>query len=410
MKHELLYLLLIFALMVIPRALQRFRIPAPITCLLFGIGAMLVLGRDVHDPVVTLLSMLGISSLFLFAGLEVDPQALRRGLWPLFVHLTLRVVNLVLFAWLGWRFLDLGWQASALLALALLTPSTGFILDTLDRLGLDAEERFWITNKAIAAELMALAALFFVLLADDPMQLGLSSLAMLGLAVALPLSYLAFARLIIPHAPGSEFSLMVMMGFSAAFITYKLGVYYLVGAFLAGLVARLLQQRLPKLTSHDTLNGLKLFATFFVPFYFFHAGTEISRDALSFEALGLGLLMTVLVVPYRVGLVWLQRRILFRAERRPSTLRVSLALSPTLVFTLVLASILHAQFAISGALFGGLILYTIINTLVPSLLLRSPFDVDPVRDPEPEAASALAAGSAADGIRMASTPPAPEQH
>jgi len=192
---------------------------------------MLALGSGVHDPVVTLLSTLGISSLFLFAGLEVDMRALRRGLWPLLVHLAIRIGNLCLLAWLGWRYLDLGWQAAALVALALLTPSTGFILDTLERLGLDEEERFWVTSKAIAGELLALAALFVVLQADDPVQLGLSALAMAALMVGLPLLYVAFGRWIAPHAPGSEFSLLVMAGFVAAFITYKLGVYYLVGAF-----------------------------------------------------------------------------------------------------------------------------------------------------------------------------------
>ncbi len=44
MSHELIYLLLIFALLVIPRALQRFSLPAPLTCLLFGIIGMLWLG------------------------------------------------------------------------------------------------------------------------------------------------------------------------------------------------------------------------------------------------------------------------------------------------------------------------------------------------------------------------------
>src|SRR3546814_2838230 len=102
-----------------------------------------------------LLSTLGISSLFLFAGLEVDLRELRRGLWPLLTHLAVRIVTLAGAAWLAWHYLDLGWQASALLALALLTPSTGFILDTLERLGLDEEERFWVTSKAIAGELLA---------------------------------------------------------------------------------------------------------------------------------------------------------------------------------------------------------------------------------------------------------------
>lgn len=375
MSRELTYLLLIFALLVIPRALQRFRLPAPITCLLFGLAAMLWLGDRLHDPVVGLLSTLGISSLFLFAGLEVDLQALRRGLWPLVAHLALRVGTLVLLGWLGWRYAGLGWQAAGLLALALLTPSTGFILDTLERLGLDEEERFWVTSKAIAGELLALAALFVVLQAGDPVQLGTSSLAMVALLVGLPLLYLAFGRWIVPHAPGSEFSLLVMVGVVAAYITYALGVYYLVGAFIAGLVARLLRERMPRMASDENIRALRLFATFFVPFYFFHAGTQIARDALTLEALGLGLLLTAVVVPLRVGMVWLQRRVLFRREHHHSTFRVAVALTPTLVFTLVLADILYTRFGLSGTWTGALVLYTTLNTLLPSLLLRVPFDL-----------------------------------
>lgn len=384
MSRELTYLLLIFALLVIPRALQRFRLPAPITCLLFGLAAMLWLGDRLHDPVVGLLSTLGISSLFLFAGLEVDLQALRRGLWPLVAHLALRIGTLVLLGWLGWRYAGLGWQAAGLLALALLTPSTGFILDTLERLGLDEEERFWVTSKAVAGELLALAALFVVLQAGDPVQLGVSSLAMVALLVGLPLLYLAFGRWIVPHAPGSEFSLLVMVGVVAAYITYALGVYYLVGAFIAGLVARLLRERMPRMASDENIRALRLFATFFVPFYFFHAGTQIARDALTLDALWLGLLLTAVVVPLRVIMVWLQRRVLFRREHHHSTFRVAVALTPTLVFTLVLADILYARFGLSGTWTGALVLYTTLNTLLPSLLLRLPFDLAEVaRDDMP---------------------------
>lgn len=374
MSNELIYLLLIFALLVIPRAMQRFKLPAPITCLLLGLGAMLVFGERTHDPVITLLSTLGISSLFLFAGLEVDVAALRQGLARLLVHLAVRSIALVGVGWLAWRYLDVGWQAAALIALALLTPSTGFILDTLERLGLDKEERFWVTSKAIAGELMALALLFVVLLADDPVQLGASSAVMLAMIVGLPLLFIALGRWVVPHAPGSEFSLLVMVGLVAAYVTYKLGVYYLVGAFVAGLVARLLRLRMPRMASDDNIHALRLFATFFVPFYFFHAGTQISRDALSWEALGLGIALTMVALPLRIGVIWLQRRAMF-GEQHHSSLKVAVALAPTLVFTLVLAEILHSRFDISGALFGALILYTTLNTLMPSLLLRMPFDV-----------------------------------
>ena len=382
MSQELVYLLLIFGLLVIPRALQRLKIPAPITCLALGIGAMLAWGDRTHDPVVVLLSTLGISSLFLFAGLEVEIQALRRGLGRLLVHLGIRVGSMLVVGWLGWRYMDLGWQAAALLALALLTPSTGFILDTLERLGLDEEERFWVTSKAIAGELLALAVLFVALQAGDPMQFAASSGAMVALLVGLPLLFMALGRWVMPHAPGSEFSLLVMVGMVAAYVTFNLGVYYLVGAFIAGLTARLLQDRMPKLASFDNIHALRLFATFFVPFYFFHAGTGISRDALTWDALLIGLAITAIVLPLRVGMIWLQRRILFK-ENHESAMRVSVALAPTLVFTLVIAQILYERFQLPGPLFGGLVLYTVLNTLLPSLVLKQTFDIDPLTDVPP---------------------------
>ncbi|MEO5827180.1 MAG: cation:proton antiporter, partial [Luteimonas sp.] len=208
-------------------------------------------------------------------------------------------------------------------------------------------------------------------------ELGVSSLAMLGLLVGLPLLFIALGRWVMPHAPGSEFSLLVMVGMVAAYVTFSLGVYYLVGAFIAGLTARMLRDRMPRLASPDNIHALRLFATFFVPFYFFHAGTMISRDALSWDALATGLVITAVVLPLRVGVTWLQRRVLFRESPR-SALRVSVALAPTLVFTLVLAEILHARFALSGALLGGLVLYTVLNTMLPSLLLGSTFDIDPL--------------------------------
>ncbi|WP_420009244.1 cation:proton antiporter [Xanthomonas sacchari] len=398
MSHELIYLLLIFALLVIPRALQRFKMPAPLTCLLFGIIAMLAMGPRAHDPVVTLLATLGISSLFLFAGLEVDPKALRRGLWPLLLHLVVRGATLFGVGWLAWRYAALPWQAAGLLALALLTPSTGFIIESLGRLGLDEEERFWVTSKAIAGELLALAALFVILQAGDPWQMGLSSLALVAMLVGLPLLFVALGRWVAPQAPGSEFSLLVMVGLIAAYITYSLGVYYLVGAFIAGLVARLLRQRMPLLASDENLQAVRLFASFFVPFYFFNAGTKVPSGALSLQALGLGLAMTACVLPLRIGILWLQRRVLF-GEGARSSLRVSLALSPTLIFTLVLAGILRDRFAIADALFGALLLYAALTTLLPALLLRMPFDVSPL-----EAAPATPADPAS-----AQAPTAPDE-
>ncbi|EWS77818.1 cation:proton antiporter [Xylella taiwanensis] len=388
MNRELIYLILIFALLVIPRALQRFKIPAPLTCLLFGVGTMLVMGGRPHDDVIVLLSTLGISSLFLFAGLEVDLQALRRGLWPLVAHLLIYSVVLFCLGWLVWRYVGLTWQVAGLLALALLTPSPGFIIDSIGRLGLNEHERFWVVNKAIASELLALTVLFFVLQASDPWQMALSSGVLAVLLVGLPLLFVALDRWVVPQAPGSEFSLLVMVGMIAAYATYKIGVYYLVGAFITGLIARLLHQRMPHLASEENLNAVRLFASFFVPFYFFRAGTNVSPDALSFEALGLGILITMVVLPLRIAVIWVQRRVMFGEDFR-SSLRVSLALVPTLIFTLVLAGILRDRFAIPEVLFGALLLYAAFTTLLPSLIFRvlpTPIEPSQSGDQPPRAA------------------------
>ncbi|WP_379653720.1 cation:proton antiporter [Pseudoxanthomonas sp. UC19_8] len=394
MSQELIYLLLIFGLLVIPRFLQQFKLPAPLTCLAFGVVAALIIGKPVEDGVVALMASLGISSLFLFAGLEVDPKALRKGWKQLVIHLVARSASLAVVAWLAWRYAGLSWQAAALLALALLTPSTGFIIDTLGRLGLDAKEQFWVTNKAIAGELLALAALFVVLQsASPPLEMLGSTLALLAMLVGLPLLFIALGRWVLPHSPGAEFSLLVMVGVIAAYVTHLIGVHDLVGAFVTGLVARLLRQRMPTLASHDNLHAVRLFASFFVPFYFFYSGTKVPAGALSLGALGVGLALTAVVLPLRVGLLALQRKLTFGESFRTG-LRIGTALAPTLIFTLVLAGVLRERFAIPDALFGGLLLYATLTTLLPSLVFRTPFDVDPV-ETAPERYAPAAGGAAA---------------
>lgn len=74
---ELTCVALPFALFVVPRILVRSRIPAALTASALGAGSGMGLGLFVEDHTVHLLSTLGITSLFLFAGLEVDLSLLR---------------------------------------------------------------------------------------------------------------------------------------------------------------------------------------------------------------------------------------------------------------------------------------------------------------------------------------------
>ena len=383
MSLDLAYIALLLALFVIPRLLQRFRIPSAVSSLGLGLLSGMGLERFRGDPTVGLLSTFGIVALFLVAGLEVDVDGLRSARRVLAQHLAIRALSLALVTVALGAALGTDLQASILVALALITPSTGFILDSLDVFHLTGQQRFWVKTKAIATEIVALGVLFVVVQAGSLRDLGLSTLALVALVVALPTAFRLFARHIIPYAPRSEFTFLVIVAVTAAVVTKHLGAYYLVGAFLVGLVARRCREFLPTMVSERTTHAVELFAAFFAPFYFFHAGVEIRAEDLSWGSLLAGLAFVAVMVPYRVGGLVLHRRLALGEPPREG-LRTAVALLPTLVFTLVLADLVRTRFQAPAFVFGGLVFYAVATTLFPGFVLRLPppdYEAPRVEDP-----------------------------
>ncbi len=370
-SQEFQYVLLLFVLFVLPRALQRFRLPAAISCVGLGALAGIGLGMFREDAAVNLLSTFGIVSLFLFAGLDVESTVLRRNASFLLQHLVIRVVALVLLTVAISLIFEMSIQPAVLLALALTTPSTGFILDSLGSLGVSEHERSWIKSKAIATELVALAILFLAL---QPMTVRqvLTSVLILGVMVAfLPLVFRLFASVVLPHAPKSEFAFLLMVAVVCALVTRQLGAYYLVGAFVVGLAAQRFREQLPAIASEQMVHAVEVFASFFVPFYFFHAGVSLQGEDFTPAAIGLGIGLLAVLVPLRVGLVAFHRSVALGESTRGGV-RIGMAITPTLVFTLVIAEILRERFSLSPVLFGGLVVYTLLNTVIPGFFLRLP--------------------------------------
>jgi Kef-type K+ transport system membrane component KefB len=378
-RTTFIYLAAVFGLLVIPRALQRFRLPAPLTCFAFGIIVAGFFKPLIHDSVISYLSTLGIAALFLFAGLEVDLSELRRQLPSLAANFAVRGLVLVACARLTAIYFHLGWQIDCLIALALLTPSTGFILDMLPHSGLDHTEQSEVALHAVAGEVTAVFLFMVISQAGSIKTLLISGSAVVLLIALMPLLFLALGRWVVPYAPGTEFSLLLMVGLICAVITETLGVYYLVGAFVAGLVARSLNKRMKTLASTENLDAIRLFATFFIPFYFFHNGLGVPTAALAFSSLLYGLVLSACLIPIRLAVVWLQSRFMQHRAHRGSV-RVAIALTPTLIFTLVIAEILRENFSISPPLYGGLLVYAAIASILPSLTLPAFAEttVDPV--------------------------------
>jgi Kef-type K+ transport system membrane component KefB len=367
-SRTLIYLAVVFGILVIPRALQRFRLPAPLTCFVLGIAVASVFKSLTGDRVTAVMATLGIASLFLFAGLEVNLIEIRRQLARLSGHLGFRGLFLIGTAWLAMRYLHMSWQPASLFALGLFTPSTGFILDTLPESGLDAGEQTEVAISAIAGEITALLVLFVVSQAGSITTLVISSGALVLLIVLTPLFFLALGKYVVPYARGSEFSLLLMVGIICAVISQNLGVHVLLGAFVAGLVAGLLKKRMATLASDENLRAVRLFASFFVPFYFFHEGLEVPSGALVLKALVYGLCFSAVLIPVRIGKEWFECRYVC-GRTSQSGVRVAVALSPTLIFTLVIAGILHKTFHVDDALYGGLLVYAAISTILPSFVL-----------------------------------------
>lgn len=367
--QDLTYVVLLLALVVVPRALQRYGIPGAVTSLLLGLAAGLTGVLEMSDTL-QLLSTFGIVALFLFAGLEIEGAVLRRNSRTLIQYAGIWIVLTAVTMLLATTVLKFQWRVSAILALALLTPSTGFILSSLDAFGLDAGEREAVKSKAIGAELIALLLLFVALQSTSIAQMLIATAALGGIVVFIPIALRFFAAVVSPYAPRSEFAFLLMVAVVCAFATRKLGVYYLVGAFAVGIAAQRFRERMPALSSEKMIDALEAFGSVFIPFYFFRAGLEIPNDALSWSGLAWGLGLAVVFVPLRIGVTALHRRYTI-GESAEQGKRVGIALVPTLVFTLVLAHMLQTRFAAPNYLIGGLILYAIINTTLPAFLLRS---------------------------------------
>lgn len=402
LSPEVLYLLLVFGLFIVPKMLQRFRLPSAVTSVVLGAAVGLLTHSLADDATVKLFSTLGIVALFLFAGLEVDFDELREARGVLLEHLAIQLALLAVVTVLVGALMVPSPRAALLVALAVVTPSTGFILDSLPSFGLSEREQFWIKSKAVATEIVALVVLFVALQSQTVTQLAVASGALIALILVVPLLFRFFARVILPFAPKSEFAFLVIVALICAFATRKLGVYYLVGAFIVGVAAQRFRKELPSLTSDKMLASVEVFASFFVPFYFFGAGLHVSADDLTWSALLGAVALIVVVQPLRLWSVALHRRMSLRENWR-ATLRVATPLLPTLVFTLVLAEILEEGFMTPPWLFGALTIYALAGTLFPAFGLGRPA-------PDPDLIAPVIAPPPMPGEPAGDPPAVPSAH
>ena len=368
---EFQYFLLFIFILLIPKIILRFGLPTGITAVFFGVATQMGLGWFQDDELVLMLSRLGITSLFLFAGLEVDVDELKKDRKALSFHLlTSLALQLALAVVLSYIF-DMGLRVSILLSLGLMTPSTGFILSSLKAYDLTPLQTKWIKSKAISGELLALVIMYVVLQSQSLSAFFVSSLVLILMILALPILFKFFLKRVVPYAPDSEVVFLLLIALLCGVITKKIGIYYLVGAFLVGMTAGRFSHFMASKNSDKFLYSVSLFFSFFIPFYFYRAGLTFDLSSMNMMGVLYGIVFLAALMPIRYMSSLFSIRF-FIDQTFEKNRMVAMPLVPNLIFGLVIASIITQSYSdqINGELVTGLIVYTLVASILPWVFLN----------------------------------------
>lgn len=368
--HDLEYLAVFSLVLILPKVLMRFRIPSGITALLIGV-IIAVLDPDLKaDNLFRFLSQIGITSLFLFAGLEVEFEELKEDRIYLTKYMTKSLIILFGIAYGISNYFKLPFQESFIYSLGIFTPSAGFILNSLHSFDIGVDQEYWIKSKAISKELVAVVLLFFALQSGDLKALAISSVFFICMFLLLPVLFRLFFKFVSPYAPNSEVPFLVVLSLIAGVLSKEMGAYYLVGAFIVGIVGGQFKKQIFKEGEENMLHSLSSFFKTFLPFYFFYAGLKIYFNEISFEAIKIGFILLVVFIPLRLLIIGSSIKF-FMTEVKKDPYKISLSLMPTLIFGLVIASILKERGIIPSVLIYSLLIYTLLNSIIPAIVLTA---------------------------------------
>lgn len=368
--HEIQYLIIFSSVLILPKIIQRFKVPVGITCLMLGVLTTTLYPELRHDQLLLLLSRLGITSLFLFAGMEVKIDELKENQLPLLKHLGVALGIIFIISVALQYYFDLPLRMAIILSLGLLTPSTGFILNSLNSYKLSKSQKYWISSKSICEEMMAVLVLFFAMQSDNVKNLAISMAVLFVLLFGLPIIFKLFIRYIAPYAPKSEVAFLIILALLCGVITKKIGTYYLVGAFIVGIVAGRFKHFMVEKEENNIFESLSVFFGIFIPFYFYKTGLNLSLDIITKEGIIIGAFLCLYLIPMRFYITN-YTTINFLRKEVYSPWKISLSLMPNLIFGLVISTILLKKYHVDPTLITGLFVYTIITSLLPAFAFET---------------------------------------
>lgn len=362
--QDIKYLFLFSLVLIFPKVLMRYSIPSGITAIFLGLLAGILDPKLGNDQLFRFLSQIGITSLFLFAGLEVNLRELREDRVYLTKYLAKTFLVLFMIAFGLAHLVEINFQEAFIYSLGILTPSAGFILNSVKSYGLQSDQEYWIKSKAISKEIIAIVLLFIALQSDSLQKLLISSFYLGLLLLILPYLFKFFFRFVSPHAPNSEVPLLVALSLISGVISKEIGAYYLLGAFAVGLIGSQFKADIFKKDEESLFDAVANFFTIFLPFYFFYAGLKINLSDFTAASLLFAIVLIAIFVPIRILLIQSSVREMIQDEN--GKMDVSISLMPTLVFGLVITGILMERGVLPPKYTYALLLYTILTSIIPA--------------------------------------------
>jgi Kef-type K+ transport system membrane component KefB len=366
------FFVILTLLFFLPKVINRStKIPDSLTELMIGI----ILGIAISsyffiDDMITILSTIGIVTLFVFSGMDVNTNFIVKNKKFFIEHIILHILIFIAVGCAIQLYLHLSFQIAFLISLALTTPSASFILSSIKTV--EKEHKQWIESKAIAGEVTGLTMMIILLSLSDIKMLLLSFLTLLLLITILPYVLKFLYKKVFSKLIGTEFSFIFVVAMISAFITEFVGIHFLIGAFTAGFVAKRFISDIVNEKSYEHFSehygqqlmiGFGFFALIFTPFYFFSVGLNIKRSMFAFDTLIVAVLLCIVIVLIRLGIMSLHRIIRIK-EKISTAININAMCIPTLVFTFVITEILLKQFQINEAIYSVLMLYGVFTAII----------------------------------------------
>lgn len=361
----------------LPKVVNRIsKIPDALTELMIGIFLGIALPSFFFiDDMITILGTIGVVTLFVFSGMEVDTNFIGMNKKFFTEHIMLHILIFVAVGISIFYYLQTSPQIALLVSLALTTPSASFILSSIRTL--EKERKQWIESKALAGEITALILMVILLSLSDITRLLLSLVTLVLLITLLPIILEFLFKKLFSKLIGCEFSFIFVVTMISAFITEFVGIHFLVGAFIAGFVAKRFINDIVKDESYEHCSevfgqqiiiGFGYFVLIFAPFYFFSVGLRMKSSMFSFDTLFLAVTICIIIVIVRIGIMSVHRIVRMK-EKISTALSINALCIPTLVFTFVITDILLKQFLIGDMIYNVLMLYGVFTSVVGTAVL-----------------------------------------